>query len=76
LVILGGFLSLLNIPADTGASAQFTRQSAFCGEGYYGSKVHKAVLDAGVKVSGCTSISPTMRTTPGRSSCSAACRVG
>jgi len=27
---------------------------AFCGEGYYGSKVHKAVLEAGVKVSGCT----------------------
>ena len=27
---------------------------AFCGEGYYGSKVHRAVLEAGVKVSGCT----------------------
>jgi len=26
----------------------------FCGEGYYGQKVHKAVIDKGVKVSGCT----------------------
>lgn len=27
---------------------------AFCGKGFFGSKVHQAVLDAGVKVSGCT----------------------
>ena len=27
---------------------------AFCGKGFYGEKVHRAVLDAGVKVSGCT----------------------
>ncbi len=27
---------------------------AFCGEGYYGLKVHKAVVDSGVKISGCT----------------------
>ncbi len=27
---------------------------AFCGAGYYGLKVHKAVLDYGAKVSGCT----------------------
>lgn len=26
----------------------------FCGEGYYGGRVHKAVIDKGVKVSGCT----------------------
>jgi len=26
----------------------------FCGEGFYGEKVHKAVIDNGVKVSGCT----------------------
>lgn len=26
----------------------------FCGEGYYGQRVHKAVIDKGVKVSGCT----------------------
>jgi len=27
---------------------------AFCGKGYYGSRVHEAVLEYGVKVSGCT----------------------
>ena len=27
---------------------------AFCGKGFFGTKVHQAVLDAGVKVSGCT----------------------
>jgi phosphoribosylglycinamide formyltransferase-1 len=27
---------------------------AFCGRGYYGAKVHEAVLESGVKVSGCT----------------------
>jgi phosphoribosylglycinamide formyltransferase-1 len=27
---------------------------AFCGEGYYGLKVHQAVLDYGAKISGCT----------------------
>ena len=27
---------------------------AFCGEGYYGLKVHQAVIDYGAKISGCT----------------------
>ncbi len=27
---------------------------AFCGEGYYGLKVHRAVLEYGAKISGCT----------------------
>jgi formyltetrahydrofolate-dependent phosphoribosylglycinamide formyltransferase len=27
---------------------------AFCGQGFYGHRVHEAVIDAGVKVSGCT----------------------
>jgi phosphoribosylglycinamide formyltransferase-1 len=27
---------------------------AFCGKGFYGERVHRAVLEAGVKVSGCT----------------------
>ena len=26
----------------------------FCGEGFYGHKVHEAVIDSGVKISGCT----------------------
>jgi phosphoribosylglycinamide formyltransferase 1 len=57
LVILGGFLSLLQIPADFRGRVINVHPSlipAFCGKGFYGSKVHKAVLDAGVKVSGCT----------------------
>jgi folate-dependent phosphoribosylglycinamide formyltransferase PurN len=27
---------------------------AFCGKGYYGHRVHEAVLECGAKVSGCT----------------------
>src|SRR5262249_25924908 len=57
LVVLAGFLSpfqprqryrerVLNIhPALI---------PAFCGKGFYGERVHRAVLEAGVKVSGCT----------------------
>src|SRR6516225_9230151 len=57
LVILGGFLSLLNIPAEYKGRVINVHPSlipAFCGEGYYGPKVHKAALEAGVKLSGCT----------------------
>ena len=57
LVILAGFLSLLNIPPDYKGRVLNVHPSlipAFCGEGFYGSRVHKAVLDCGAKVSGCT----------------------
>jgi phosphoribosylglycinamide formyltransferase 1 len=57
LVILGGFLSLLYIPIEYKGRVINVHPSlipAFCGEGYYGSKVHKAVIDSGVKFSGCT----------------------
>ena len=57
LVILGGFLSLLQIPADYRGRVINIHPSlipAFCGKGFYGSKVHEAVLESGVKVSGCT----------------------
>ena len=59
LVILAGFLSIL--------SEDFTKQwperilnvhpsliPSFCGEGYYGLRVHEAVLRKGVKVTGAT----------------------
>ena len=59
LIILAGFMSIL--------SADFTRRydhriinvhpsliPSFCGEGYYGLKVHEAALAKGVKVSGAT----------------------
>src|SRR5262249_18543435 len=57
LVILAGFLSLLDIPPEYKGRVLNIHPAlipAFCGAGYYGSKVHKAVLAAGVKVSGCT----------------------
>lgn len=59
LIILAGFMSIL--------SADFTRQwprrilnvhpsliPSFCGQGYYGLKVHEAALAYGVKVTGAT----------------------
>lgn len=57
LVILAGFLSLLKIPDDFRGRVVNVHPSlvpAFCGKGYYGRKVHQAVIDSGVKVSGCT----------------------
>jgi formyltetrahydrofolate-dependent phosphoribosylglycinamide formyltransferase len=57
LVILGGFLAMVKIPPDYKGCVINVHPAlipAFCGKGYYGGKVHQAVLDAGVKVSGCT----------------------
>ena len=57
LVVMGGFLKQLVIPDD------FTNRvvnihpaliPAFCGKGFYGHHVHEAVLEYGVKISGCT----------------------
>ena len=57
LVVMGGFLKQVTIPDD------FTERvvnihpaliPAFCGKGFYGHHVHEAVLEQGVKVSGCT----------------------
>ncbi len=59
LIVLAGFMSLL--------SPEFVSQypnriinthpalvPSFCGDGYYGDRVHKAVVTHGVKVTGCT----------------------
>lgn len=59
LIVLAGFLSIL--------SGEFTKRyrerilnvhpsliPAFCGEGFYGLRVHKAALEKGVKVTGAT----------------------
>jgi phosphoribosylglycinamide formyltransferase-1 len=57
LVILGGFLSLVEIPPDYQGRVINIHPSlipAFCGKGYHGLAVHQAVIDAGVKVTGCT----------------------
>jgi phosphoribosylglycinamide formyltransferase-1 len=57
LAVMGGFLKQLEIPDD------FTNRvlnihpaliPSFCGQGFYGRRVHEAVLEYGVKVSGCT----------------------
>ena len=57
LVILGGFLALLKIPREYKSRVINVHPAlipSFCGKGFFGAKVHQAVLDAGVKVSGCT----------------------
>jgi phosphoribosylglycinamide formyltransferase-1 len=57
LVTLAGFLSLIEIPADFEYRVMNIHPAlipAFCGAGFYGHKVHDAVLARGAKVSGCT----------------------
>jgi phosphoribosylglycinamide formyltransferase-1 len=57
LVVFGGFLSLVKIPDDYRGRVLNVHPAlipAFCGHGFYGAKVHRAVLEAGVKLSGCT----------------------
>lgn len=56
-VLMGGFLNHVLIPADFENRVINTHPSlipSFCGKGFYGLKVHQAVLDYGAKVSGCT----------------------
>lgn len=57
LVVLAGFLQLLPIPDDYLGRVINIHPSlipAFCGKGYHGEHVHQAVLDRGVKITGCT----------------------
>jgi formyltetrahydrofolate-dependent phosphoribosylglycinamide formyltransferase len=57
LVVLGGFLSLFE-PRERYAGRVLNIHPAlipaFCGQGFYGRRVHEAVIASGVKVSGCT----------------------
>lgn len=56
LVVLAGFLSLFE-PRHFALRVLNVHPAlipAFCGPGFYGARVHRAVLAAGVKVSGCT----------------------
>ena len=57
LVVMAGFLAFVEIPP------RFTHRvvnihpsliPAFAGKGYYGSRVHRAVLERGCRVTGCT----------------------
>lgn len=57
LVVMGGWLKLLEVPADFAGRVVNIHPSlipSFCGKGFYGLKVHQAVLDYGAKVTGCT----------------------
>ena len=57
LVCLGGWLSLLEIPARYAGRVMNIHPAllpSFGGRGLYGSKAHQAVIDHGCKVSGCT----------------------
>src|SRR5947208_11194378 len=54
---MAGFLQLLHVPDDYLGRVMNIHPAlipAFCGKGYYGQRVHEAVLAYGAKVSGCT----------------------
>jgi phosphoribosylglycinamide formyltransferase-1 len=56
-VVMAGFLKLAPVPADFVGRVVNIHPAlipAFCGHGMYGDRVHQAVIDAGVKVTGCT----------------------
>jgi phosphoribosylglycinamide formyltransferase-1 len=57
LVVMAGFLHLVRIPADFAGRVINIHPSllpAFGGPGFHGMRVHRAVLDRGCTVSGCT----------------------
>jgi phosphoribosylglycinamide formyltransferase 1 len=57
LVVMAGFLKRLTIPEDFKNRVINIHPAlipSFCGTGYYGHRVHEAVLEYGVKLGGCT----------------------
>lgn len=57
LITLAGFIRFYRIPDKYLGRVMNIHPGlipAFCGKGYYGERVHKAVLEYGAKVSGCT----------------------
>ncbi len=57
LVVMGGFLKRVEIPDDFDNRVVNIHPAlipSFCGGGFYGHHVHEAVLEYGVKLSGCT----------------------
>ena len=55
LVVLAGFMSLLDVPADFTNRIMNVHPAlipAFCGKGMYGHHVHEAVVGYGVKLTG------------------------
>lgn len=56
-VVMGGFLKFVPIPPDFEWRVVNIHPAlipAFCGHGFYGQRVHQAVLEYGAKLSGCT----------------------
>ena len=57
LAVMGGYLTRVQIPSDFVNRVTNIHPAlipAFCGRGYYGHRVHEAVLEYGAKISGCT----------------------
>jgi formyltetrahydrofolate-dependent phosphoribosylglycinamide formyltransferase len=57
LVVMGGFLKRITVPEDFAHRVVNIHPAlipAFCGDGFYGHRVHEAVLAYGAKLSGCT----------------------
>jgi phosphoribosylglycinamide formyltransferase-1 len=57
LVCLAGYLHLVRVPEQWRGRVLNIHPAllpAFCGKGFYGDRVHRAVLEQGVKVTGCT----------------------
>ncbi len=57
LICLAGYMKLYSIPKGFEGKVLNIHPAlipAFCGKGFYGMHVHKAVIKAGVKVTGCT----------------------
>jgi len=57
LIVLAGFMCFFRIPPEYAGRVMNIHPAlipAFCGKGMYGHRVHKAVLEYGCKISGCT----------------------
>jgi len=57
LVVLAGFMVLIEIPERYAGRVMNVHPAlipAFCGDGMYGHFVHEAVIERGVKITGCT----------------------
>lgn len=57
LIVMAGFLSPLQMRGKFAGRVMNIHPAlipAFCGKGFYGDRVHRAVIESGVKISGCT----------------------
>jgi phosphoribosylglycinamide formyltransferase 1 len=56
-VVMGGLLTFVPIPPDFENRVLNIHPAlipSFCGKGFYGARVHRAVLEYGARISGCT----------------------